>query len=179
MVFFFAVMVAVVEVSGCVNVEGLLSGEAEASGSASARLERVVTSFLFGRRRRGFEAEEGWDLVMRERRSECLMRRLSDLVVGKRDEELSFLRLLSGVEAVEGVVVEDLRMDLMGWEVRWVGCVGAILRRCMMACVARDECVEVREARRGAVVSKRKVTLSQLLQFSAAGELRGVADIRQ
>lgn len=83
------------------------------------------------------------------------MRRLSDLLVGKRDEGGSFLRFLSGVEDVVGEVVVDLSMDLVGCEVRCVGCVGAIMLVDMMSALLEEgSCLYVRGAPQDCGVGK-------------------------
>ena len=58
------------------------------SSSASPSDSSVVTSFLLGRRRFRFWAEDVLrdDLATRERKAECLMRRLSDLESMKLSE---------------------------------------------------------------------------------------------
>jgi hypothetical protein len=63
-------------------------------------------------------------LEILERRAECLMRRLSDLLTGKSDEEGALEADLDMVAALgEEVEVEeeDLSMDLVGREVRCEG----------------------------------------------------------
>lgn len=81
-----------------------------------------MTSFLEGRRRRVFAEAVGF--VILEMRLACLMRRLSALVVGKSESDRGLDFDL--VEVVD-VVLLDLRIDFVGAEVRWEGCVGAIL----------------------------------------------------
>lgn len=90
------------------------------SGRASARASSVVTSFLFGLRRRC----EVVGLVTFDIKLACFMRRLSAFVVGKRSPEDFALGALLLDEA--GLTEEDLRIDLVGAEVRWDGWIGAI-----------------------------------------------------
>lgn len=79
------------------------------SGRASARASKVVTSFLFGLRRRGFVS---LDFVTFERRLACFMRRLSFLLVGKSGADL-----VDGFEWALEVGAEELfclRLDFEG-----------------------------------------------------------------
>lgn len=80
------------------------------SGSAAASESRVATSFLFGRRLRGFL---GCDLVILDISAACLMWRLSLLVDGKR-EALD----------VEGFIADEgdfFNADFRGLGVLWIG----------------------------------------------------------
>jgi hypothetical protein len=113
-------------------VEGAASSKSE--GSASASASSVVVSFLFGRLRRCLEDwEEGEDLVILDRSVACFMRRLSDLLVGKR-LALEEGGNVVGLRPARSLGWFPLRMDLVGCDVRCAGRVGAIFVRRLLFC---------------------------------------------
>ena len=77
-------------------------------GNASARASKVVTSFLFGLRRRGFEDV---DFVTLEINCACLIRLLSFFEVGKSDSDCS---------AIEDDPAFCFKIDLVGCA-DWLG----------------------------------------------------------